>query len=77
MHFSSINELVHVSIATLINASRPVARFEGLGTKKILGGKDFCFYYMFKINCIKYFWAQQNLGALRPNDPQGYGLECK
>jgi len=37
--------------------------FKVCGKNTFLRGQDFCFYYMFEINCITNFWAQQNLGV--------------
>jgi len=49
------------------------------GAQYILGGQDFCFYYMLKTNFSgrnKIWGATKEIwGALPPNAPRGYGPE--
>jgi len=54
----------------------PYLGFKVWGAKCILGGKDFCFYFMFETNFSghnKIWWGTKNWGALHPNHPRGYG----
>jgi len=52
----------------LMITQRPVSRFSCLkGQNTFLGGQDFCFCYMFKIN---YFEHNEIWGAMPPD---GYG----
>jgi len=57
--------------------TRPVARLQGLGEKYFLGGKDFCFYHMFKTNFSEHnkIWEGHNkdLGVTASECPRVCG----
>ena len=64
---------VSTNFKVLVYLCRPVARFQGVrGQNTLLGGRDFCFYYMLKTNFSRHnqIWrGHKKMGGQCPRMP--------